>query len=391
MHYDFDRVPSRKGTDSVKWDALGDVFGDKELLPLWVADMDFPAPPEITENLIKRARHPLYGYTCKTSRYYDAVQSWFSRRFDWAVEKEDILTTPGIVTALALAVEAYTSPGDEIIIQPPVYPPFFSIVKEAGRELLLNPLILKDGTYGMDLEGLEKIISEKTKMLLFCSPHNPVGRVWSEAELSALGDFCGKHGIIIISDEIHCDIVFPEHSHLPLHRVSPAFSSFTVTCTAPSKTFNIPGLYSSNIIITDQNLRNRFQKVQERFHISSTNIFAAEGTIAAYNYGEPWLEALLSYLQENLSLLKERISAMPGVTLAALPEGTYLAWIDFRPLIRRGNDCRRIVYQQAKLGLNDGAQFGEEGEGFMRLNFACPKALLNRALDQLEKALKETR
>ena len=386
LKYDFDKIVDRLGTDSVKWDGTESLFQKKGLLPLWVADMDFPSPPEVTRALVKRARHPAYGYTLTSSRYYAAVRQWLSRRFRWEVAEEDILTTPGVVTALALCVEAFTAIGDEVIIQPPVYPPFFSVVTQARRRLLLNPLCEAEGTYRMDLDDLKKKISPKTRLLLLCSPHNPVGRVWSRQELEDLGEICEKNGIIVVSDEIHADLVFSGHTHIPTARSHPGLAGRTVTCTSPSKTFNIPGLYGSNIIISDAALKKAYQAVLERFHLSSLNIFALEAAVAAYSFGEPWLESLLEYLYKNLHYLKKRLDKIPGIDFSVLPQGTTLAWISFKPWMEKGLDVKEIVTGRAGIALNDGTDFGEPGNEYMRLNFACPRPLLRHALDRLEKA-----
>jgi len=386
VKYRFEKPVSRQGTDSVKWDGAESLFRQKDLLPLWVADMDFASPPQVTRALIKRARHPAYGYTLTSRRYYDAVRQWLVRRFRWEVPEDDILTTPGIVTALALCVEAFTAAGDEVIIQPPVYPPFFSVVTQAGRRLLLNPLHRTDGTYHMDLDDLRTKISPRTKLLLLCSPHNPVGRVWTKQELHALGELCEQHGITVVSDEIHADLVFPGHSHTPTVQSHPGLARRTVTCTSPSKTFNIPGLYGSNIIISDPALKEAYRGVLERFHLTSLNLFALEAAVAAYSWGEPWLESLLDYLYKNLSYLSARLQRIPGVEFPVLPQGTTLAWISFKPWMARGLDYKEMVINRAGIALNDGIDFGEAGRGYMRLNFASPRPLLKQALDRLEEA-----
>jgi cystathionine beta-lyase len=386
LKYHFDRIINRRGTDSVKWDGMESLFPENDLLPLWVADMDFPSPPEVTRALVRRARHPAYGYTLTSEHYYDAVRKWLFKRFQWDVCQEDILTTPGIVTALALCIEAFTAPGDEVVIQPPVYPPFFSVVTQAGRHLILNPLRQTGETYLMDLDDLKEKISPRTKLLLLCSPHNPVGRVWTREELCALGELCERQGITVISDEIHADLVFPGHTHTPTALSHPGLPGRTVTCTAPSKTFNIPGLYGSNIIISDRVLKEAYQAVLERFHLSSLNLFALESAVAAYSSGEPWLESLLDYLYKNLFYLRNRLRAIPGVEFPVLPQGTTLAWISFKPWLKRGLDYRDLVIRRAGIALNDGSDFGEEGSGYMRLNFACPRPLLKQAMDRLEDA-----
>lgn len=385
--YDFDSLIDRRNTSCEKWDDLVALFGRDDLIPLWVADMDFPTATPITEALKKRIEHNVFGYTFPSDEYYEAVIGWINRRHNWKVRREWITYTPGVVPGLSYCVRAFTEPGDKVIIQTPVYPPFYSVIKDNGREIVKNPLKLEDGKYHMDYDDLEKKIDSKTKMLILCSPHNPVGRVWKEEELKRLADICMRNNILIVSDEIHFDIVYNGNKHVVFGSISDEIRDNCVVLTAPSKTFNIAGLQVSNVIISNDELRKKFRYELQKDHISSPNIFGGEALIAAYNESEEWLEELLKYLEGNrdffLSYINERIPKLKAIK----PEGTYLIWVDCNGLNMDPDEIRDFFINKCRLALNDGRTFGEEGKGFMRFNIGCPRSLLKEALERIEKGI----
>lgn len=387
ISYNFDEVIDRRASDSLKW-ATGLIFNKDDAIPLWVADMDFRAPQPVVDALVERARQGIFGYPLRSDAYYQAIINWFGRRHGWQVEKSWIEPNPGVVTALTVAVLSYTQPGDRVIVQPPVYFPFFSVVKNNGRHLIENRLKIENGRYVMDYEALETQLKDpRVHMLVLCSPHNPVGRVWTAEELRPLAELCLKHNVILVSDEIHCDLVFAGHRHTPTAALSPEIAQNTVTLASPSKTFNLAGLNSSFAIIPNPELRKRYAITTEAVHVGGSSIFGLLGVEAAYNSGEEWLEQVLSYLNCNLDTLQNFIEQrIPRLKLYR-PEGTYLAWLDCRGLGLEPAELRSLMLQGAGLGLNDGATFGFGGEGFQRVNVACRRALLEQALEQLEAAV----
>jgi len=388
--FDFDRVISRKNTDCFKWDFAKYIFKTDDVLPLWVADMDFSAPPAVIEALVKRAKHPVYGYGARPGSFNAALIAWCKKRFGFDIKNEWIEFSPGIVPALSICVQAFTGPGDRVLVQPPVYPPFISLVRDCGRELVENRLKERDGRYEIDFAGLERQMKKGVRLFLFCSPHNPVGRVWTKDEIARVGELCVKYDVVLASDEIHADIIFggAPKRHICAASISRRIASRTVTLLSPSKTFNITGLSISAAVIENARLREAFHAFVEKLHIGNTNVFGITAFEAAYAHGEEWLEELLSYLEANRDYAVRRInSKMPSVR-AFSPEGTFLMWIDFRGLKLKQKDLVDLMVKKARLGLNDGTTFGPGGEGFMRLNFACPRKLLKEGLDRLEKALK---
>ncbi|MCX6005064.1 MAG: pyridoxal phosphate-dependent aminotransferase, partial [Chloroflexi bacterium] len=374
MNYDFDSVIDRRNTNSIKWDFAEKFFSAKDLLPMWVADMDFRAPPEIIDAVRKVAERGIYGYSGVPQSYYEAVISWMKRRHNWEIKQEWMAFSPGVVPAIHLLVQAFTQPGDQVILQTPVYYPFFNAVKCNGREILDNPLRLEGRQYTMDLEDLERKITSRTKMLVLCNPHNPISRVWREEELRRLGEMCIKNKILVVSDEIHEDIVYSGYKHVPFTTLSEELAANCITCTAASKTFNLPGLQTSNIIFANPDLKARFTDTVRSCSMPSPNMFGIAATEAAYCYGEPWLTQLLEYLECNVSFLTGYISArIPGLKVIQ-PQGTYLLWLDFRGC---GIDPARLanfVREDAKVGLEPGTIFGCKEEGFERMNIACPRA-----------------
>ncbi len=385
--YNFDEIIDRRSSDSIKW-ATGLVFGSDEATPMWVADMDFRVPEPVVEALVQRANHGIFGYVTRPASFYQAISGWWSRRHGWAIEKPWIVTTTRVVPGLGLAILAFTNPGDKVIVQPPVYPPFLEIVTNNGRQLAFNPLKTDGHRYRMDFDDLERLAGDsRARMLILCSPHNPVGRVWTREELLQLGEICLRHHVLIVSDEIHCDLVFPGHSHLPIASLSPELARSTITLTAPTKTFNIAGLDAAYAIIPDPTLRDRFCNQVNALHLSGSNTFGAIGLETAYNQGEEWLDQLLQYLECNLDTLEQFFTERIPRIKAYRPEGTYLVWLDCASLGLQPAELKKFMVQQAKLGLNDGVPFGPGGPGFMRMNVACPRATLEQALAQLETAV----
>jgi len=382
VQYDFDRVIPRRNTDASKWTTYGD-----DILPMWIADMDFQAPPPVIAALEQRAQHGIYGYPLRPASYYEAIIEWMRKRHGWDIKGEWIAHSPGVVTGLVLAVHAFTQPGDKIIIQPPVYPPFSAIVQSNGRQLALNPLRNENGYYRIDLDHLEKQMDQRTRALMLCSPHNPVGRVWSKDELVALGELCLRKNILIFSDEIHSDLILRGHKHVPLAMLSPALAEITLTFIAPSKTFNLPGLYTAAAIIPNHRLHTQFAIALENFGLNTSNTFGMVGLEAAYRYGEEWLEALLDYLQANvdyaIQFFRQRLPHIHVVP----PEGTYLLWLDCRNLGLDQAGLRNLFLKRAKVALNEGHTFGPGGEGFMRMNIGCPRATLQEGLERIERAV----
>lgn len=387
MPYDFDQIIDRRQTNNVKWDRRAEVFGAGDLLPLWVADMDFAVPPGVTAALSARIKHPVYGYTFPPPEFYQAVIDWLAKRHHWNVKPEWLLVTPGVVPALNLAVLAFTRPGETVLIQPPVYRPFFRAAENNGRRLALNPLKEVNGGYTIDFAQLEAVVDSKVKLMIFCSPHNPVGRVWRQEELAQIGDFCRRHQILLISDEIHSDLVYKGHTHTPVASLSPELAMNTITCLAPSKTFNIPGLTTAVTIIPDPEKRRCFQQIQAGLGLKVYNTLGITAFTAAYQTGEDWLKELIPYLQGNLDFLLDYCARRIPLIHPVKPEGTYLVWLDCRRLPLTPDQLRSFLINEAKLGLNDGREFGPGGEGFARINIACPRPVLAEALHRLEQAV----
>jgi len=392
-HADFDQPINRENTHAVKLDAREAVFGRADVLPVWVADMDFAAPQAVTDALSERARHPVYGYTIFPDSLYNAMADWFRQRHQWSIQREWVLMAPGVVPSLHAACMACTNPGDEVIIQPPVYPPFFSSVRQTGRQVLENPLLAEkqaDGSlyYRMNLAHLEQCLARpQAKMLMLCSPHNPVGRVWSEAELTAVLDICRRHNVVLVSDEIHCDLVFSDSGR---HRMLAALArpeDQWIMAIAPSKTFNIPGLGLSAMVIADSGLRQKLADVLESFHMPQSNPFSVTGFEAGYRHGGPWLDELMVYLQANRDFVVSQVAQrLPGIEVTA-PEGTYLMWLDCRALGLDDTGLKRFFVQQAGVGMNQGVSFGANGSGFMRLNIGSPRATLEQVIERIQSAL----
>jgi len=394
MEYNFNRFIDRRDSFSLKWskEALQMVFkkDDDDLLPLWVADMDFECPKPVVDALKKEAEGCVYGYNWHgTPKYFDAVTGWMSRRHQWKVDPKWIVYSPGIVPAINMMVQTFSNIGDKIIVQPPVYYPFFSAVTANGRKLLLNQLHYENQKYTFDFEDFEEKAKDPlTKIFILCSPHNPVGRVWTREELKKLGDICLEHDILIISDEIHHDLVLPGNKHTVFSTISEEFEQKTIVCTAPSKTFNLAGLQVSNIIIPNEKMRQSFiTTIVHKNGIGIPNSFGIVAMIAAYNEGEEWLEQVLRYIDSNFVYLKDFIrSKIPSVKYIE-PEGTYLGWLDFNSLDLNDEELKNVILNKANIALDEGKLFGSGGEGFQRINVACPKSILEEAMQRIKKAV----
>ena len=392
MPVDFDTVPNRRGTNCFKYDFAREMGMPEDVLPLWVADMDFPTAPAVLERLHALAEHGIFGYTGVKDAYFSAVHNWYAQRFGWETQRSWLVTTPGVVFAIAIAIRAFTQKGVAILIQQPVYYPFANKVTENDRQLVVNPLVLKNGRYEMDFADMErKIVDYHVKMLLLCSPHNPVGRVWTKEELLRVGEICQKHGVLVVSDEIHADFTYAGHTHRVFASVKSEFADFTITCTAPSKTFNLAGLQNSNIFIPNRQLRHAYKKELSACGCGGTNCMGMAACQAAYEAGADWLEQLKQYLAGNLAYIRQFLrEKLPDIALIE-PEGTYLVWLDLRKLGLTEQQQRQLIVQDAKLWLDTGTLFGQGGEGFERINIACPRTTIEQAMQRLEHAVHKTR
>lgn len=387
-HYNFDEIIDRKGTSCVKYDGLKNAYQGKEnLIPLWVADMDFATPDFIVEALKKRCEHPVFGYTFDDDEYYESIQTWLDYKYHWKTEREWISYIPGIVKGIGLAVQCFTQPGDKVIIQPPVYHPFRLVPTRMGREVVYNPLKLEDGVYKMDFEPLESLIDKDCKMLILSNPHNPGGVVWEKEALVKLAQICSAHGILVISDEIHAEMTYPQFRHHPFATVSEEAAACSVTFMAPSKTFNIAGIVSSYALVPDSRIREKFYSFLEAGELNAGTIFAFTATKAAYTYGAEWLQQMRSYVIENVNFVDEYLKKNIPQIKVYRPQASFLVWLDCRELKLTQPELVQLFEDKAGLALNDGTMFGKEGEGFMRLNIGCPRSILNQALELLKKAI----
>lgn len=383
MKYDFDKIIPRRGTNSYKWDSspVG-----KDVLPLWVADMDFRTAPAITDALAKRVAHGIFGYSYVPDEYYTAVIRWFERRHNWSIRKEWMIYTSGVVPAISAIIKALTDPGDGVVVQTPVYNCFFSSIKNNGCRIVTNPLRHVGNTYYIDFDDLEqKTAAPDVKLLLLCNPHNPTGRVWTREELHRIGEICMRNSVTIIADEIHCELVFPGYTYIPFASVSEGFLRNSVTCVSPSKSFNLAGLQIANIISCDEDVRRKIDRAININEVCDVNPFGIEATIAAYNEGEEWLLELLDYLKANYDYLCEFFRThMPQISVNCL-EGTYLVWTDCRTLQLSSEVLQTRLLKETGLWLNSGTMYGAEGEGFLRWNIACPRAVLEDALARFQR------
>lgn len=396
----FDQEIPRKGTHSVKWEfgPVGDqlihwertdpALGADRILPMWVADMDFRCAQPVIDALVARAQHGIFGYAMPTESYQSALVNWMARRQGWAIEPDWITVTPGVVMALNLLVRTFVAPGQRVLIQPPVYPPFFSAITNSGIEIAHNPLRYDQGRYTMDFDGMEALVRDPAvTMAILCSPHNPVGRVWRRDELRRFGELCLANDVLVIADEIHGDLIYPGQVFTPFATLDAALAQSTFVCTAPSKTFNLAGLGTSNIIIPNADLRARFKQAVECSGHFGANVFGITALEAAYNYGEPWLTHVMAYVAANFDFLESYLAQhLPQIT-AVRPEGTYLVWLDCRQLGLDKDTLERLMLDKARVFFNEGYHFGVEGEGFERINIACPRSILADALERIKAAV----
>ncbi|RLQ96489.1 MalY/PatB family protein [Falsibacillus albus] len=385
----FNEQIDRKDTSSVKWDALRNVYGKHDLHPMWVADMDFRPPAAVTEALKERIEHGLFGYTFIPDHAALSIQEWVSKRHKWKIEKEWLLYSPGVVPALGMAISALTNPGDRVLVQSPVYTPFFNLVKENKRELVNCPLVLIDNQYKIDFDKLDSTLQQDVKLFLLCNPHNPGGRVWTKEELVKIAELCKEHDVILISDEIHSDLIHKPNEHIPVASLSEEYHPFTITCIAPSKTFNLAGLQASSMIIPDPELRKKISQLQKQQGFFTLNIFGIIGMEAAYRHGEEWLEELLIYLKGNIQLVKDYIrESLPKLKVMD-PEGGYLVWIDCNETGLSDQEIKERLLNKGKLALEPGTKYGLGGEGFIRMNIACPRSMVKEGLNRLKIALEQ--
>lgn len=385
--YNFDEIIERRGTSCVKYDGLQENFGNKDLIPLWVADMDFATPDFIVDALKKRCEHPIFGYTLASDEYYNCIIDWVNYKHNWKIKKEWLSYIPGIVKGIGFVVQCFTKPGDKVIIQPPVYHPFRIVPTEMKREIVFNPLKEVNGTYEMDFDQLESIIDDKCKVLILSNPHNPGGIVWGKDTLIKLAEICKRHNILVISDEIHSELAFPQAKHHPFASVSEDAANCSITFMAPSKTFNIAGIVSSYSIVPNEEIREKFYSYLESGEFNAGTIFAYEATIAAYTYGAEWLQQLRMYIMENIRVVDEYLKAhMPKIKVFQ-PQASFLIWLDCRDMNLSQEELKDLFQNKAGLALNDGSIFGPGGEGHMRLNIGYPRATLVTALKALDKAV----
>lgn len=386
MIYNFDEIISRENTASVKYDLRNVLFGTENVIPMWVADMDFKTPPFIIDAIKERCKHEVFGYSIRPDSYFTSIISWVKKLHDWDIKKEWISFSPGVVPALNLLVLALSEQNDKIVIQPPVYHPFHFAIKNNNRQQIENQLILKGDRFFIDFEDLERKL-KGAKIFILSNPHNPCGLVWTKGELNKIGELCLKHNVLILSDEIHSDLVFKPHKFTPMASLSDEIADITITCIAPSKTFNMAALSTSSVIISNKDLKEKYDKILDTIHVGLGNVFGTVASEAAYTHGYDWLQQLLAYLEGNLDFAEEFFQInIPQIKMIR-PEGTYLVWLDCRGLKMNQNELNTFFIDKARIGLNDGRIFGAGGEGFMRLNIACPRKILEKSLSQIKNAI----
>lgn len=392
MLYNFDEIVDRSNTYSSKWDSnvQKELFGRDDLLPYWVADMEFKTAPEIIEVLKKRVEHGIFGYSNRTDEYYDSIINWTRRRFNYSIDKQWILFSPGVVPAVNYVIQAFSNEGEGVIINEPVYYPFKRSIEANNRVVVNSPLILKDNMYHIDFDDLEiKLKDPSNKILILCSPHNPVSRVWTEEELIRLGDLCIENNVLVLADEIHNDLMLRGNKHTMFASLGKKYEDISITATAPSKTFNLAGLYSSNIIVPNEVIRKRLEEILLRNSIGGQGPLSIEGVIAAYDHGEKWLDELLLYLNENVDFIEGFLEKnLPRAKLIDV-QGTYLAWIDLREYEKDGVTLEKVIIDKAGCALDGGTWFGESGSGFLRFNFAAPREFIKVGLERIANAINE--
>jgi cysteine-S-conjugate beta-lyase len=383
----FEDIINRKGSSSVKWDLTKTVFGSDDVLPMWVADMDFLPPQDVLDALQDRLKHGIFGYTFVGDKTAASIKEWVQKRHDWDIEKTWIQYSSGVVPAISTIIQALTVPGDKVLVQSPVYTPFFSLVEDNDREIVNAQLDYGDGSYSIDFGAFEESLKTGVKLFLLCNPHNPSGRVWKKEELMKIAELCHQYNVVIVSDEIHSDLVYETHTHIPLASLNDSYRDITITCIAPSKTFNLAGLQASAMITPNPALREKIAAIHKKQGFFTLNTFGIVGMEAAYRYGEAWLEEILAYLQENVRVTKEFIGDhLPDLQLVD-PEGTYLLWIDCTKLELSDEELKERLLDKGKLALEPGTKYGPGGEGFVRMNIACPRGTLMDGLERLRKAL----
>ncbi len=386
--FDFDLMIDRRRTDCVKYDNLQEAFGCVDLLPMWVADMDFQAPPAVVEVARKCCEHGVFGYTFRTGESKQVFREWVQRRYRWEVREEWLSSSPGIVTALSLSVRIFTAPGDKVLILTPVYPPFHSVVTDNGRRLVCSSLQLKEGKYEVDWENFEQALKGGVKLFILCNPHNPLGRVWSREELRRMGELCCRYEVMILSDEIHADLTLSGNRHTMMASVSEEIAGMTLTAMAPSKTFNIAGMMNSVILAPNPEILQRYNRELLALHLELGNIFGHVTLKAAYRYGEEWLNELLCYLEGNVEMAQDYFrQELPEVSFVK-PGASFLLWLDFRNTGFNHEEMGERLLRRGKIGLNDGLDFGPEGRGFRRMNIGCPRSILEDGLDRIRRAVR---
>lgn len=389
MHYNFDEIIDRRNTRSYKWDQVGPLFGDPSILPLWVADMDFYSPPAVKEVLLKRAELGAYGYGIRAEEYTQSIVDWFARRHHWTIAANQLIDVPSVVTTLSLSIELFSKTGDAVVIQTPVYYPFYDVIEGHERVVARNPLLIEDGIYKMDFVQLEQLFQDGAKLMLLCNPHNPGGRVWSKQELEQLAALAIKYDVIIISDEIHCDLIFAGAKHTPLASLSEEIADRTITALAATKTFNLPGLQTSFAVISNRSLHAAFEKRVKQLSIHMANHFAQDAVQAAYNEGEQWLDEMLVYVKGNFNFAEQYLAEHLPQVKPMKSEGTYLMWLDCRAISDSSDVLKELMYKKAKVAFNEGSTFGVEGAGWLRINLACPRSIVEQALQQFAAAAQE--
>jgi len=387
LTYNFDQIIDRRNTRSYKWDQVGPLFGDASILPLWVADMDFYSPPAVQKVLQQRTDIGIYGYTIKNKQYFESITNWFERRHDWSIQPSWIVDVPSVVTTLSLSVDLFTKPGDAVVLQSPVYYPFYDVIEGNNRVVARNPLRIEDGRYEMDFENLEQLFKDGAKLMLLCNPHNPGGRVWERSVLEQIAKLAIQYGVIVVSDEIHCDLTFEGHPHTPFASLSEEAANITITALAATKTFNIPGLHTSFAVISNRELREVFDKRVKVLSIHMANHFAQDAVQAAYNEGEQWLDELIIYVKANLEYAVEYLAQYAPMVKPLESQGTYLLWLDCRAISADPAELKELMYKKAKVAFNEGSTYGTEGAGWLRINLACPRSILEQALKQFTDAI----
>ncbi|KAB2334703.1 pyridoxal phosphate-dependent aminotransferase [Cytobacillus depressus] len=384
--FNFDQIIQRENTSSVKWELTKEVFGTSDVLPMWVADMDFEPPIEVKEAIQERVNHGIYGYSFTTDSTAESIKQWLEKKHNWSIDTDWMLYNHGVVPSIAAAIEAFTSPGDKVMLQSPVYAPFFGMISQNNRELVNSPLKLINNRFEIDFNDFEDKLKEGVKLFLLCNPHNPGGRVWSKEELHKMGELCYQYNCLILSDEIHSDLVFGPHKHIPIAALDDKFSDIVITCVAPTKTFNLAGLQASAVITANKKLRRAFEEVQHKQGYSRLPTFGSIGMEAAYQFGEDWLDELLTYVHENVQTAKSFIQEHVPTIKVMEPEGTYLLWLDCRELGLDDQEIKERLLYKGKLALEPGTKYGTGGEGFVRMNIACPREILLDGLERLKKA-----